>query len=87
MADIKIDSPTTLPGWHMPWPSFEIDWKKAALVVIDMQNYGCNPDAGVAQMLSLRYPEIAGYYVPRLTGTAIPIISPGPAPTAEPAAP
>jgi len=72
MADAKIDSPDTLPGWHMPWPSFEIDWKKAALVVIDMQNYGCNPDAGVAQMLSLRYPEIAGYYVPRLTETAIP---------------
>ncbi|MBL8688603.1 MAG: cysteine hydrolase [Rhodospirillaceae bacterium] len=72
MTDAKIDSPATLPGWHMPWPSFEIDWKKAALVVIDMQNYGCNPDAGVAQMLSLRYPEIAGYYVPRLTETAIP---------------
>ncbi len=72
MADTKIDSPDTLPGWHMPWPSFEIDWKKAALVIIDMQNYGCNPDAGVAQMLSLRYPEIAGYYVPRLTETAIP---------------
>ena len=73
MTDTKpIASPTTLPGWHMPWPSFEIDWKKAALVIIDMQNYGCNPDAGVAQMLSLRYPEIAGYYVPRLTQTAIP---------------
>jgi biuret amidohydrolase len=67
-----IDSPATLPGWHMPWPSFEVDWSKAALLVIDMQNYGCNPEAGVAQMLSLRYPEIAGYYVPRLTGTAIP---------------
>ncbi len=72
MADAKIDSPDTLPGWHMPWPSFEIDWKKSALVIIDMQNYGCNPDAGVAQMLSLRYPEIAKYYVPRLTETAIP---------------
>ena len=47
-----IDSPTTLPGWHMPWPSFEVDWEKSALIVIDMQNYGCNPDAGVAQMLS-----------------------------------
>ncbi len=72
MADAKIDSPDTLPGWHMPWPSFEIDWKKSALVIIDMQNYGCNPDAGVAQMLSLRYPDIASYYVPRLTETAIP---------------
>ena len=73
MTDQKpIDSPATLPGWHMPWPTFEIDWKRSALVVIDMQNYGCNPDAGVAQMLSLRYPEIAGYYIPRLTETAIP---------------
>lgn len=72
MTETKIDSPATLPGWHMPWPTFEIDWKKAALVIIDMQNYGCNPDAGVAQMLSLRYPEIAKYYVPRLTDTAIP---------------
>ena len=73
MTDLKpIDSPATLPGWHMPWPTFDIDWKKSALVVIDMQNYGCNPDAGVAQMLSLRYPDIAGYYVPRLTDTVIP---------------
>ena len=73
MADVKpIDSPATLPGWHMPWPSFEVDWKKSALIVIDMQNYGCNPDAGVAQTLSLRYPEIAGYYVPRLMDTVIP---------------
>lgn len=71
-APKPIDSPATLPGWHMPWPTFEVDWTKAALVVIDMQNYGCNPDAGVAQMLSLRYPEIAEYYVPRLTETAIP---------------
>lgn len=67
-----IDSPETLPGWHMPWPSFKIDWSRAALAIIDMQNYGCNPEAGVAQMLSLRYPDIASYYVPRLTETAIP---------------
>ncbi|MBL8698128.1 MAG: cysteine hydrolase [Alphaproteobacteria bacterium] len=67
-----IDSPETLPGWHMPWPSFDVDWRKAALVVVDMQNYGCNPDLGVARMLALRYPEIAAYYVARLTGTVIP---------------
>ena len=73
MTDLPpIDSPATLPGWHMPWPSFEVDWRRAALVVIDMQNYGCNPDAGVARMLALRYPEIAAYYVPRLAGTVIP---------------
>ncbi len=73
MTDLPpIDSPETFAGWHMPWPSFEIDWKRAALVIVDMQNYGCNPDSGVAQMLALRYPEIASYYVARLTQTAIP---------------
>ncbi len=56
----------------MPWPHFEVDWKRAALLVIDMQNYGCNPEVGLAQMLSGRYPEIARYYVPRLTQTTVP---------------
>ena len=62
-----IDSPETFAGWHMPWPRFEVDWTRAALVLIDMQNYGCNPDVGLMQMLSERYPEIARYYVPRVT--------------------
>ena len=56
----------------MPWPQFEVDWKRAALVVIDMQNYGCNPDVGLMQMLSERHPEIAAYYVPRVSQTAVP---------------
>ena len=50
----------------MPWPQFEVDWKRAALVVVDMQNYGCNADVGLPQMLSERYPEIASYYLPRV---------------------
>ena len=56
----------------MPWPQLEVDWKRAALVVIDMQNYGCNADVGLPQMLSEQYPEIADYYLPRVTQTAIP---------------
>jgi nicotinamidase-related amidase len=56
----------------MPWPSFAVDWRRAALVVIDMQNYGCNPEVGVAQMLALKHPAIADYYVPRLVDVAIP---------------
>lgn len=72
MTEPPIDSPATLPGWHMPWPDFAIDWRRAALVVIDMQNYGCDPQRGVAAMLALRYPEIADYYVPRLVDTVIP---------------
>jgi nicotinamidase-related amidase len=67
-----IDSPETFPGWHMPWPRFEVDWERAALVVIDMQNYCCNPEAGLAPMLSERHPEIAGYYLPRITEVAVP---------------
>jgi biuret amidohydrolase len=67
-----IDSPETFAGWHMPWPAFEVDWRRAALVVIDMQNYGCNPEAGLGPMLAERYPDIASYYVPRITQTAIP---------------
>ena len=62
-----IDSPETFAGWHMPWPDFEVDWKRAALLVIDMQNYGCNPEAGLMPMLFERFPEIASYYVPRVT--------------------
>ena len=56
----------------MPWPQFDVDWKRAALVVIDMQNYGCSSDVGLPQMLSERYPEIARYYLPRVTQTAVP---------------
>ena len=67
-----IDSPETFPGWHAPWPAFEVDWKRAALVVIDMQNYGCNPGAGLGPMLAERYPEIARYYFPRVSETVVP---------------
>src|SRR5688572_30543906 len=67
-----IDSPETFTGWHMPWPRFEVDWKRAALILVDMQNYGCNPEAGLSPMLSERYPEVARYYLPRVTQTAVP---------------
>jgi nicotinamidase-related amidase len=67
-----IDSPETFPGWHSPWPSFEVDWQRAALVVIDLQNYGCNPGVGLMAMLTDRYPEIARYYLPRVSETVVP---------------
>jgi nicotinamidase-related amidase len=67
-----IDSPETFPGWDSPWPRFEVDWTRAALVVVDVQNYGCNVDAGLGPMLTEHYPEIARYYLPRVTQTVVP---------------
>ena len=73
MSDLPpIDSPETFPGWHAPWPRFDVDWTRAALVVVDVQNYGCNVDAGLGPMLSVHYPEIARYYLPRVTQTVVP---------------
>lgn len=70
-----IDSPLTLKDWHFPWPAGERHWKKAALLIIDMQNYGCNPDMGLGPMLAERHPRTAGYYLPRLTETVIPNVT------------
>ncbi len=62
----RIDSPDTFAEWFMPWPSFEVDWTRVGLLVIDFQNYGCNPECGVARMLLEQHPEVASYYVPRI---------------------
>ena len=67
-----IDSPETFAGWHMPWPAFEVEWERAALVLIDLQNYGCNAEAGLGPMLAERYPEIARYYLTRVLEIAAP---------------
>jgi len=67
-----IDSPQTLPGWPMPWPAFEVDWMRAALLVIDYQNYSSNPQAGLVKMFIEKYPAVAAYYIPRITEVTIP---------------
>lgn len=64
-----IDSPDSFPDWIMPWPAFEVDWARAALLVVDYQNYSSNPDCGVAAMLVERHPKVAEYYVPRIRHT------------------
>ena len=61
-----IDSPDSLPDWIMPWPTFEVDWSRTALIVIDYQNYSSNPDCGITAMLIERYPKVAEYYVSRI---------------------
>ncbi|HIF32451.1 MAG: isochorismatase family cysteine hydrolase [Pirellulaceae bacterium] len=69
MSDSVVDSPDSFPGWIMPWPSFDVDWSRSGLVVIDYQNYSSNPDCGVAQMIASRYPDVAQYYLPRIRET------------------
>jgi nicotinamidase-related amidase len=77
MSDIDnspnpIDSPQTLPNWVLPWPSFEVDWNHAGLLIIDYQNYSSDPESGFARMLVDKFPEVAAYYIPRLTQVTIP---------------
>lgn len=69
MSNQPIDSPDSLPGWIMPWPTFTVDWRRTALLIVDYQNYSSNPDCGVAQMLVERFPDVAEYYLPRLEKT------------------
>jgi nicotinamidase-related amidase len=69
MSDLEIDSPGSLPGWIMPWPSLDIDWTKTGLLVIDLQNYSCNPQCGVAQMIAEQHSDVAEYYLPRIDQT------------------
>jgi nicotinamidase-related amidase len=68
----QIDSPETLPNWFLPWPTFQIDWNHAALMVIDYQNYSSNPETGTARMLLEKMPDVASYYVPRITKVTLP---------------
>ena len=67
-----IDSPETLPNWVFPWPAFDVDWQKAALLIIDIQNYCANPKVGLGKMLRECSPEIAGPYLKRISEIMIP---------------
>ena len=67
-----IDSPETLPNWVLPWPSFDVDWERTGLLIIDYQNYSSDPQFGFAKMLVEKFPDVAAYYIPRLTKVTIP---------------
>jgi biuret amidohydrolase len=69
-----IDSPHTLRNWVQPWPEFEVDWRRTALAVIDVQNYSSNAKVGIAAMLFEKRPEVADYYAERVLGTMVPNI-------------
>jgi len=67
-----IDTPQSLPDWPIPWPAFDVDWARTALIVIDYQNYSSNLDAGLPKMLTEKYPAIAQYYNRRINEVSIP---------------
>jgi biuret amidohydrolase len=72
MIKQAVDSRKTLTDWVFPWPTFDVDWKRAALLVIDYQNYVANPAVGLGKMLTEKHPQIAAYYLPRLAYVTIP---------------
>jgi len=79
----SIDSPRSFANWIMPWPEFTVNWSHAALVIVDCQNYTCNPTRGLQKTLSDRHPavvpylrkgEVAAYYIQRVLDIAVPNI-------------
>ncbi len=62
----RFDSSDALADWVMPWPAFEVDWDRAALLLIDCQNYGASAACGLIPMFVERHSDVAEYYVPRI---------------------
>lgn len=72
ISSAPIDSPETLAEWPMPWPELDLDWGRAGLLVVDVQNYGCNRAVGLGRLLAEHQPALAEDYLLRLEGTMIP---------------
>jgi biuret amidohydrolase len=72
MSHQTIDSPATLQDWVFPWPAFNVDFRRSALLVIDYQNYSVNRACGLMRRMIELHPAIADYYVPWVTEVAIP---------------
>lgn len=63
-----------LIGWPMPMPTFDIVSEGTTLLVVDMQYSSVHPDYGLSRLIRMNYPEIANYYLPRVTNLVIPNI-------------
>ena len=61
-----------LARWMWPLPTLELDEAKTALLVLDMQNYGANPESDRGRLMTERSPDIAKAYFSRLRDTVIP---------------
>ena len=51
---------------------FALHLGRTAMVIIDMQNFAAHPDYGWGQFVRERYPAIADYFFPRLSGQVVP---------------
>ena len=72
MDQLSIDSPETLPQWVFPWPTFDVNWSRTGLLVIDIQNYLANTRSGLTEMLKDRLPDVGEYYDNRSQVVMIP---------------
>lgn len=70
MSSRPVDAPDSLPDWIMPWPAFEVDWARAAWMIIDFQSYSSNPDCGITPVLGPKTSQLSPDYV----GTAREIV-------------
>ena len=53
-------------------PSLSLDEQRTALLIVDMQNYGANPDSDRGRLMLERTPDQAHAYFARLADLVIP---------------
>lgn len=69
-----MDWQVYLARWPMPMPQFEMVREGTALLVVDMQYSSVHPDYGLSRLVGENYPDIAEYYLPRVSKLVIPNI-------------
>lgn len=70
---------STVGGWkeginELPRfvPTFDLDPRKTALIIVDMQYLDAHPDYGLGAFLKKKYPAVHSYYSERLAQVVIP---------------
>jgi nicotinamidase-related amidase len=63
-----------LASWPLPMVEFEVVPSKTALLIVDMQYCCAHPDYGLGRELQRDHPELAAYYLPRVTDIVVPNI-------------
>lgn len=53
-------------------PTFELEPRQTALLIVDMQYLDAHPDYGLGKWLREHYPDVASYFLGRLAETVLP---------------